>query len=400
MQKSSIKSVSISSWWILFVVSICIFAILIWAILGTIPIYVHGKGILLPDSNVYRQSSNAEGVVRKIYFSDGQEIKEGQIIAELNLITLSNQIKIETEYVKFVQTQMNELESLVSQRKKMLRDVKTKSTSTLNAKIVDQKKYHDYIDSMLKNIEGLVQEKYVTPVLYEKYQDKYYQLSDSIRNSLLEIEKSNAIEQEGLVNLQQLLFQVAQAYKTGEKQLKHLQNSYEQNRYIRATKSGVIAETSITLGNEVNKGSVLAIIIPKHAKYKIIALFDAEKGKQIENNMAVFAIPPYLSAYKYGYMESYIEHISEYAQSDSAILAKIPNKSWLRGLGVRDNPMLIATVAVNSDKSHQFEWTSSDGPKRKITYGTFLNLKVKVKEKSPIALFLPFLEKFFPVISK
>jgi HlyD family secretion protein len=90
--------------------------------------------------------------------------------------------------------------------------------------------------------------------------------------------------------------------------------------------------------------------------------------------------------------------VSKFPASPDMIGQAIPNKAIAEALLAEGAPIEIhADLIPDPHTFSGFKWTSSDGPRTEIQVGTMVVGSVRVRERRPITLVLPFLKKLFGV---
>lgn len=84
-QLDSLLVVVTPKMWIAFLcLAILLIGLILWSIFGSIPITVHGKGIIMSErDSLATINSSVDGMVKKIYINPGDTVTQGQPIAEI-----------------------------------------------------------------------------------------------------------------------------------------------------------------------------------------------------------------------------------------------------------------------------------------------------------------------------
>ena len=74
-----------ASWLALIGIGATLAAIIVWGIVGSIPIKVHGKGILMRGQAVLDVTADGNGRLSEILVRPGENVQDGHLIARLDL---------------------------------------------------------------------------------------------------------------------------------------------------------------------------------------------------------------------------------------------------------------------------------------------------------------------------
>ena len=80
-----VQITSSKSWLALIGLAGILLASVLWGFLGSVPEYVHGRGILIQHGGVIEVASAGSGAIKEIIVREGDHIREGQVVAQLYL---------------------------------------------------------------------------------------------------------------------------------------------------------------------------------------------------------------------------------------------------------------------------------------------------------------------------
>jgi HlyD family secretion protein len=425
----------------------------VWSIYGRIPITVEGRGVLIHPSKVVSLQSPSEGQIAELKVGVGDTVKKGDVIATVDQIDLRKQLQLQKSKLAQLQQQDRSASSLLQERQNL--DKKTlqqqrktieaglkalqELTPTLREKGVvsiqrDRKNLQkrliavrELLPTLQKRLdnrrrlfgEGAVSDDTVLQARQE-YLDSLAQI-DEAESQLkqLDVKEADALKQY-LQNLNQIKELQAQLQDLDSKQanlaqqdlenktvrqkeiqevereINKLQVQLKNNSAIVSQQSGRLLEVTVNPGEVVNKGTRLGSIDVASTNGKLVGVtyFSVRDGKKIQSDMTMQITPQTVKRERFGGIIASINSISQFPVTKEAATKLVGNPEVVEGL-VSDKQEGLMQVYANLEPDSQtfsgYKWSSSTGPKLKISPGTTTLVRVKVEERAPITFVLPIL---------
>ncbi len=155
---------------ILWIVVIAFFIVILWLSFSKIDVVVSSRGILIPSGDIQTIQSTYNGVIKDILVKEGDNVKKGQVLINLDTNILDNQIiKKEQEY-KMTILKIEKLEALLNKR------------DFIYSNKMDYDKYKIELESYLSEKNSLVEQVQV-------YNEKINEIEEKIK--ILKLNKLN-----------------------------------------------------------------------------------------------------------------------------------------------------------------------------------------------------------------
>jgi HlyD family secretion protein len=87
-----------------------------WLVLGRIPVYAQGKGILIYPHQVSQVQAPGSGTLGNLYVQSGQRIQAGQLVGQLDLSLLRQQLQQTQSQLQELKRQQTQSQELMEQR--------------------------------------------------------------------------------------------------------------------------------------------------------------------------------------------------------------------------------------------------------------------------------------------
>jgi len=313
-----------------YIILAMIVATITWSIIGTTDIVVSAKGILAPKGEAKEVFSDNTGIVIKLFVKEGQEVKKGEPLLQLNssssadlsseiqkikssIILKNSELKVKQEYLI---GNKNELRRTLNISKKQL-VIKKNKISVAKSSLERIKKQYQIRSDMYKN-------NLISKLELLKEEDSYEKAQNNLKELNLEL---NTFKIQSSQNKEQLetkitttkleLNQISSQIKDLDRELNLLSMQIDKGSdamsydTMRSPINGIISKSMIKHeADYVKAGSVLFEIIPKNqpliAKIEIPNTGIGRISKQMRVKIKYDAYP----YQQYGIGEGKIVYIS------------------------------------------------------------------------------------------
>jgi HlyD family secretion protein len=428
----------------------------IWSVYGKIPVTVEGRGVLIYPSKVVPLQSPSEGQLIELKIKPGDRVKKGEVIATVAQIDLRKQLELaeaklvqlrdQDRDVRLLQTQRSDRDlQFISEQRLTLEQklqILENITPTLRAKELDSiKSERQRLQTRLQTLQELkptfAQRLTTRQKLFQQgaiaddvllkakqeYLDNNAQINE-IKSQLKELEVREAdVVKEYLSNLNEIKNIKAQLQELNskkanlaqqdwensnsrqkeiqdtEREIARLSKQIENNSQITSQYNGKILETTINLGQVVQPGTRIANVDLDNLEEKMVGItyFSVEDGKKIQPEMTIQITPQTTKRERFGGIVGKVAKISAFPTTKEAAASIVGNSEVVEGLVSQNQAGLMqisANLQTDPNTYSGYQWSSSSGPRLKISPGTTTIARVKVDERSPISFVFPLLRSF------
>jgi len=382
-----------TAWIGLFVLIVCLVSAMGWAFLGSIPITINGRGIVVNEKGLlYTVESRTNGNVSKIAVKNGDFVKKGQVLVET--ADPQEELKLKTALVREakIKTELDALKKEIDSETKI-------RTDALKADLAIKK---HALDKATRATELLQKGLFIKQELLAKGLVK----SEAIDESREQLAAKNLELVTTQAAIVQINAELAKGYRTDElsakeKELAQATESREileanhVNYAILSPNQGNILEVLVSDGEQVVPGN--SVVWMEYAdqtdtgRYLIKGYFPVEKGKNILPLMQVRLDISTVDAKEYGYLLATVKEVSPFAVSRDSIAKSIHNKELVSYLTEGYHAVIQVTVQPDADPKNpmQYLWSSGKVPPTKITTGTMCHMEAVVGYVRPIYYVIP-----------
>ncbi|MDD3364684.1 MAG: NHLP bacteriocin system secretion protein [Syntrophomonas sp.] len=420
--------VSPIGWVSLIAVALLICAGLTWGFLGSIADKAAGTGIIISSGGINGVIHRADGQITDISVHDGDYVEKGQVIARIEQTELIEKINQYKEDLAAAQS--IDLENLQMNNSKLNFNIYGKigeifadyenAIANLTAQRVssytqsDQSKYAleqtriKYEDSLEKynNYKALYENGAVSQNELNNAESEF-RINEAAYNS--QRQNLNAMSQAQLnqveANLraqkQWLKDTIAVSIIDLQNNIAKMQRDLLNNGDIIANVSGRVLEMQVKKGDIVKAGSVVCTIAEEKTQtdsLEAVIYVPVGNGKKIKPGMEVNVSPSTVKKEENGFMLGNVVSVSEYPTSAQGMMLTLGNTELVKQLSAQGASLEVKVkLVMDSSTRSGYKWSSPQGPPIGIDGGTFCIGEVKVNQKRPISMVLPYIKEHLPI---
>ncbi len=328
-------------------------SILLWSILGRLPIRIHGKGVLTTPNTMHLLQSEAFGRVKTMNVDVDMCVKQGDTLATIQPVRLQlDEKKTKEELTKLIQDDQSEHryadQRLDFQRRKLNRLTKLADLGAIS----------------LQELEQLQQE------------------TQTLESQI--VTENNRRDQR--IQQQQLT-------------LGRIRKEISQTAIVKATQDGCIVGRHVQIGQLVQPATTLFELNAsnKNEELKSLGFFVAQDGKRLRLGQAVRVTPTTTKQQRHGGIQGVITKISPLPVSQAALKLKLGDNATVTSVsqqaGAAGGGLIEITTSLKKDSKtiSGYDWGGGKGPNLVLSSGTTTIISVIVEERAPISYVIPLL---------
>lgn len=261
-------------------------------------------------------------------------------------------------------------------------------------------KYHH---KLLNSYKNLFKRGIITEITLENQHQEYYNALQTISKTQAELEGLKVEKQRIIDGLEQRKQNNDAEILNTEHKLKEQELQYMLSTNITSPISGTVIEIRAAEGKYLERSSPLIAIATHHDKNALQAKLyvQALNGKKVKIGNSVRIIPSTVVAEEFGFIRGNVAETAAFPTSDAAILATLGNSKLAEEFSASGPSIAVTVDLLKNDKNISgLKWSTENGPPFEVTQGTMVHAFIIVNEISPIALFIPILEKYLAKIRK
>lgn len=445
------------AWFSLLAIAAILMASLLWGVLGSIPSKTYGQGIIIRSGGVHSISHASGGKVTDVRVSQGDLVKQGDIIARIEnqglveeILELKKQLKeMETVQAKLLDVSEAEFQAELYELYELSRKIEEAEASMriLEADYSKEKAIAEVMLLELQNEANLLEK---TKINVEKARDDVKRLETLYKAgaipktdfeaaerelALQELELRSAQQhfetlpikekeiREGLLSqkaeLEQSIINIRllkEEYQDREKflsstnttkimdtkrRIETLQNELAFHANIVAPSNGRILEARIEKGEIIQPGVPLFSYVEEGDnmdKLEVVVYIPAGEGKKVLPGMEAQISPTIVKKEEFGYMLGRVASVSEYPATAEGMMLTLGNQELVSQLTGNSAPIEVRIeLILDTSTFSGYKWSTPQGPPIMIDSGTLCSASITVSRQRPIRMVIPTIKKYLPL---
>ena len=350
---------------------------------------------MVKEGSIYTASApEGSGRVVKIMVMPGDQVKKGQIVAQLEQADLHKEVSVSEAYIDQLRKEREQLstlsEKMLEQRQKLILEqneilkktiaFETENLANLRELIeIKEKAFEKGIEIKEKVISSLT-DLHNSKVAIEQYRDRMTQ--------------NNINEADYVDHWQQRIMDLDLKIDDAVFQLKTLQEKLNLSNVVHSPEEGVVIGLQTSIGSVVKGGNPVVSIASLGTGMDVIAFIPVQDGKRIKPGMNALISPSTFKQEEFGSIKGQVITVSQFPTTKKAMMAILQNEHLVEFL-VKQGPPITVKIRLMDDPDtySRLAWSSSKGPQQRVTPGSLASVRITVREQRPISLILPAFRK-------
>jgi len=324
--------------------------IVVWSVVGRIPIRLGGRGVLITPNALKLVQSEVAGRVTSLHQQVGRCVAQGSLLVSLTSESLENERKKTAQQLQELQQQ-------------------------------------DKQESGMQNLELLSNRQDLARIL--PYRSSGAIAEQTFVDKELAIKRlQTQIETDANRRRQQIMER--------QLELQRLDAEIRRSRDVVAPTAGCINDFRVQLGSVVQPGQALVELNtnPSGSSLVSLAFFPAKDAKRIKVGQSVQVTPNTTNAQRHGAIPGTVVSVQALPVSDEALLNRLGSSSLVKSLTAESQgPLLEVQTRLqrNPNNVSGYDWGGGAGPQLRLTSGTPTEVRVLVEQRQPIGYLVPIL---------
>jgi HlyD family secretion protein len=372
--------------------TVIIVAALAWAVFGSVPTRVTGRGVLIADKEGnYAIAPISSGLVLEMLVKTGDHVDAGAGIASIEQKLLSAQIDSATAQVDRLEANLAQLKSAKAAQIRRSDETADRQRLAIDEQIVAIEVRRERLRQLVVGYEGLLISQNELISRREQYDLTALDLANA-KAKKLEIEATAQKKRDDLAEIER---QKEAEIDLKKADIDQLRVQMAVGSTVKAPMSGVIREVRVGRGDVAMAGAVLATIGQDDESHtEVLALLRGDTRKRVAVGMEAHIVPDGTKKEAYGSMRGRVVFVSDGDVSEAHVNQILRNPLLTKSL-LGDVAPLLARIELVPAKQNPsgFAWWSGSGPPYKITTGSVVTVDIVVEQVRPISLVMPALRK-------
>lgn len=383
--------------WLLWapMVGIAIGAVL-WGFLGSVPVTVSGRAILLQRGGLAEVSAAAQGRVADLLVVVGSRVARGQPVARIAQPELVERQRQATDRLAEARREEQRLRGLLRQGA----DIQAASVQQQRTLLEQQHRAAEERGRLLLERaavqatlleQGLITRQTLLATQAEATATRLESENSKVQIRQLALRQLDERKQ-AEAQLSQVQAQVAEARRAAE----GLAETARLTTVVESPYAGRVVEVRVADGALVALGTPLLAVEPEDGGtdgLEAALYLPASEGKKVAAGMAVHVSPATVRREEHGYLLGEVTFVSDYPATPQSMRSTLQNDELVRELSGGGAPIELRVKLIPAATASGYRWSSRAGPPVKVTAGTVAQAEVVVRRLPPVTLVIPALRR-------
>jgi HlyD family secretion protein len=378
---------------------VCV-AALVWAVFGSVPTRVIGRGVVLSDQEGnFSIASVAAGPVLEVLVKPGTRVMAGMPIAIIEQKLLTTQIENAVAEVERLEANLELLKAANAAQILSSEEAAKRQLAANEEQVAANEVRRDRLRELVAAYSTLRARGMISQNEFIAKQEQYDLTNLDLANAKarkVEVELAATTKRDALAEIERQKQAEIDLKKAG---VDRLRVEMAVGSSVRSPISGVIHEIRLGRGDVAAAGDVIATVgQDQRSFFQVMVLLRGKTRKRAAPGMEANIVPDSIKKEEYGSMRGRVTVVSDEDVSVEHVDQIVHNEQLTKNL-FGGEPALLAYVELfpTKDNPSGFEWWSGTGPPYKITAGSVATVDIIVERVRPITLVIPALRKLLSI---
>ncbi len=399
-------------WLLIAVTGLLLGVFVVWSVIGRVPTIAAGRGVILRPRQLMQAQTTVAGRILTLQARAGDPIKQGDVIATLDLADILKRIEENRRSVTVLEEQ-DRSRTAAAQRQMQLQAQQDKleragleaQRATLQRSLADAGSLKPILETYAESNRNLVKEGLMGFATKEvsdaetavrdngaKIQD-YTSRLGLIDGQLQQIEtRYGALTRQFLDEAIARKNEIALLRKTIELDDFQLKNDGN----VRSQYAGRVAELIASAGQVLPAGGRILTLEAEAGETGLISIsyFPVRDGKKIQPGMKLQVTPDTVERERFGGILGTVLAVSPIPVTKEGATSTIGNPETVQSLMPEGGYIEVrARLETDPGTVSGYRWSSSKGPDMKVTSGLTHSTRVTIEGRAPVTYLLPILRE-------
>lgn len=381
-----------TGWMALAALAVLLAAIVAWGILGSVPTWVEGAGILVArGGQLFDAMAPASGALTTVA-ATGTKVRKGDELARLDDTQADQDLQHAQNVLREQEQDLARLTDRFDRQIESRRRIDAQQRENLANVIASAEQRHSFYSEALKGDEAVAVKGFITRRFVQETRQQMEAAEQDGRRARNDLLRIDAEELDLTGRRDQEIFRQQEAVNAARRAVDELTIRMSRNTRVISPISGHVTEVKASAGTVVAAGKPILSIETAGEGLELVLYIPPEKGKTVVPGMEVRIEPATVKKETFGTLLGHVLAISEYPVSAEGMMATLQNPQLVARFSAQGAPY-AARVGLIADASTAsgYAWSAGLGPPAALSSGTTAAVEITVRTQSPIALVLPLL---------
>jgi HlyD family secretion protein len=384
----------------------------IWAVEGSVPTKVAGRGALLRPRRVVSIQTLAGGRLEALSLHAGDIVRKGDLLARTDQSELRRRIQDDRQLLMVLTLQdqtktasQEQQTGLQEQQDQLERKFLQSQRRSLERSLADAQALTEGLNRRYRSVQQLLKEGLIAPIAPEVIESErvWRENQAQILDYKAKLDQIEGQAKQLDTRLSSLTREVFDAATARQNQIAEVRARIAQSELqlsnsgdVLSEYAGRVAEVFAAAGQVLPAGGKLLSVEIQDADDALVALlyFPIKDGKRVQPGMLVQVTPDTVERHRFGGIIARVTAVSPLPVTREGALSNVGNPDLVRDI-MSDGACLEVTARLEPDRStfSGYRWSSSRGPRALMSSGLTVQAQVTVERRAPVTYLIPLLRE-------
>lgn len=384
------------AWAALAMICMLLLVTLGWSVVGTIPTYVRGNGLLMPvEGNIVSAQAGGSGRLADLLVHPDDLVAKGQVIARLVHAEMDQQYLNASELVRERIRELERQRAFADAEIREKRQASEQRTTALNRLCEALKEQIEAVSRKLADEERLMKSQATTRQVVMQTTQSLHQLKRELAETENQIAQIDVENLDLAFRAQQRVYDAEASVADARRRVAELGEARSAQSAVVAPQAGRVMDIEANVGTLVERGQTILSIEEPGAGLELRLFVPPHDGDKVRVGMPVRISPNSTRREEDGTLLGVVTNVSDLPMTPEALKSLLHNQELAR-LFSRSGPPFMVTANLEADPGTKsgYRWSSSRGNNLVVEPQTLATADVTVKQQSPISLAIPLLREY------
>lgn len=379
-----------AGWVALLALAVLVAAGLVWSVVGTIPSWVSGRGILVSEGgHLFDARAPADGSLVTLV-ATGTKVRKGDLLATLDDTRLRQELQHAQDVAREKQNDRDKIaarfQSEIALKQQNI-DARKANVSNL---VSEAQQRSGFYDKLQHDQQSYLTQGYLTPQSVQETRQNKELADQQVREGRSDLLKLDAETLDLKSHRDEELLRAEEAISEVRRRVDELNTQMAQGTRVLSPLDGVVTEVKASPGALVSAGKALLSIEASGKELELLLYIPPEYGKKVAPGMEVRIEPATVRKEEYGTLKGRVLSVSDFPMTAEGMLSALQNQQLVNSFTEGGPPyeVLVALIPVAGTASG-YQWSSGAGPPLQLSSGTTATAEITVRQQAPIGFLLP-----------
>jgi HlyD family secretion protein len=378
-----------------------LFTALLWSVFGTVPTRISGECMIHKEAGVNTIVSKGAGVITMLApIKPGDHISVGQLIATVAQPELEEQLDEALRKLKLIDVELGVETQAIQQSLDLKRAYQATKKKEIEVGRKAAVEMALYTESTLPEKEALRRDGIITSSQLQEAKQRLYEAKQKIESYDTELKQLAHDEQAAQAEATTKLSSIRQRREAANGEVQQVKETLTVNSEVQSQFVGKVIEVKVFEGDMISTMTPLVDVEEPDTQTEVTLYLPPHSVvKDVVNGMPVQVSPSNAPREEFGFIQGKVQSISPFPATREGMLSILHYPQMVDSLS-REGPPYALQIALEPDDHSEngFKWSSSAGNKVRVTPGTLCTGMVKVRDRPPITLLMPWLRQLFGIV--